>query len=90
MQALRPEREDVRLILTRDQYAAYRWRLRIAFLLRVLGASLIIVAWEDLDTIQKAVAIVVAIFVVPSLTSVKKLFVSYERFQRESAVREQT
>lgn len=71
--------------MTGPQYAAHRRRLAVVFVLQVICAAGLIYVWDDLDTLEKVVAVVLAVIVVPSLTSVKKLFVSYESYRRESA-----
>lgn len=65
------------------QYAAHRLRLTAVFALRVLCACGIVYVWEDLQSLEKAVAIAAAVIVVPGLNAVKKLFMPYERYLRD-------
>ena len=67
------------------EYEAYRRRETVLFALRVACAAMIIYIWDDLDTLEKVVAIAMAAVVVPGLISVRKLFMSYERYLRDFA-----
>lgn len=67
-----------------SQYAAFQRRLVAMFVFRVACAGLLIYFWNDLDTIGKVLGIAVAAVVVPNLGSIKRVFVPYERYLRES------
>jgi hypothetical protein len=69
--------------MSAEEYSKYRWRLAASFALRVLGAGVIIYVWDDLEGFEKIVAIAAAVFVVPGLGTVKKLFRPYERYLRD-------
>ena len=71
--------------MSAGEYAAWRRKLSAVFALRVACAGVIIWFWDDLDSMQKAVAVALAIVVVPGLTSARRLFVSYERYLQEGA-----
>ncbi len=69
--------------MTETEYAAHRRRLTAAFALRVLAAGIIIYVWDELEGLEKIVAIAAAVVVVPGLSTIKRMFVSYERYLRE-------
>ena len=69
------------------EYSAWRAKLAAVFALRVACAGAVIWLWDDLDSIQKGVAIVLVIVVVPRLTSVRRMLVPYERYLAEGLPR---
>lgn len=69
-----------------EEYSSYRLRLAASFALRVLGAGIIIYVWDDLEGFEKIIAIAAAVFVVPGLGTVKKLFRPYERYLRDTEI----
>ena len=69
--------------MSEAEYAAYRRRAAAMFALRIACAGVIIYVWDDLDSIQKAVAIALAIVVVPGFTTAKRLFVPYRWYLEE-------
>lgn len=75
--------------MTEPEYTAYRRRLTVAFILRLWGAGIIIYVWDDLVGLERVFAIGAAVFVVPGLTTIKRLFRSYEQYLRESAPKSQ-
>lgn len=76
-------------VMSPAAYAGYRWRLAAAFVLRLFGAGIIIYVWDDLEGLEKVVAIGAAVFVVPGLSTIKRLFRSYDQYLRESAPKSQ-
>lgn len=85
MSASRKSGQALAPALSAREYAAYRRRLRAVFALRVLAAGIIIYVWDDLEGTEKVVAIAAAVFVVPGLSTLKRLFMPYERYLRERA-----
>ncbi len=69
--------------MSESEYAAWRWKFAVVFVLRVACAGFIIWIWDDLDSFQKVVAIAVAIAAVPRLTSVRRMLVPYAQYLRE-------
>ena len=69
--------------LSASAYSAWRAKLAVVFALRVACAGGVIWLWDDLDSLQKAVAIAVVAVVVPRLTSVRRMLVPYERYVAE-------
>jgi hypothetical protein len=69
--------------MSASEYSAWRAKLAAVFALRVACAGGVIWVWEDLDSLQKAVAIAVVAVVVPKLTSVRRMLVPYERYVAE-------
>ena len=69
--------------MTEAGYSAWRAKLAAVFALRVACAGVVIWIWDDLDSLQKALAIAVVAVVVPKLTSVRRMLVSYERYVAE-------
>ena len=76
-------------VMSAAAYAGYRWRLAASFVLRLFGAGIIIYVWDDLEGLEKVVAIGAAVFVVPGLSTIKRSFRSYEQYLRESAPKSQ-
>lgn len=72
-------------MLSEADYASYRLRLAALFALRVASAGLIIWIWDELDSLQKAVAIAIAFVVVPGLGSLRKVFMPYARYVRQTS-----
>ena len=72
-------------VLSEGEYKTYRFRLAALFVLRVVCAGGLIWIWDELDTLQKAVAIGVAFVVVPGLSTLRKVFMPYARYLRENA-----
>jgi hypothetical protein len=69
--------------MSKADYSAWRVRLAAVFAVRLACAGAVIWLWDDLDSLQKAVAIAVVAVVVPKLTSVRRLLVPYERYVAE-------
>lgn len=67
------------------EYSGYRRRLAVSFVLRLFAAGIIIYVWDELEGMEKIVAVAAAVFVVPALGTLKKLFTPYERYARERA-----
>jgi len=65
------------------EYSAWRAKLAAFFVLRVACAGAVIWLWDELDSIQKVVAIAVVAVAVPRLTSVRRMLVPYEQYLRE-------
>ena len=65
------------------EYSAWRAKLAVMFVLRVSCAGAVIWLWDELDSIQKVVAIAVVAVAVPRLTSVRRMFVPYEKYLRD-------
>ncbi len=77
---------EVTPAMSAGEYSGYRRRLAASFALRVLGAGIIIYVWDDLEGFEKIIAIAAAVFVVPGLGTVKKLFRPYDRYLRDTEI----
>ncbi len=77
---------EVTPAMSAGEYSGYRRRLAASFVLRVIGAGIIIFVWDDLEGFEKIIAIAAAVFVVPGLGTVKQLFRPYERYLRDTEI----
>ena len=69
--------------MSRRQYLRYRLRLLALLLVWLVFAVAVVVYWDSLILPLKAILIVIGIVMVPDISSVEKIFVSYKRYLRE-------